>query len=392
MMAIADDLAKAQTKTTPKQSYLGALAEESSGISGEVAAQVAETALAAKEAASLGQQATAMTVNRKAIGTYTDPTTGDVIERYDNGTEEIIRKGTIQQDKTTAANLEAEAKRRQGQSAYDLLYSELNQNGLGSLLEPLKNLIVSGASKEEFTMKLRETPQYQQRFGANKQRIAKGLAAINEAEYIALEDQYQNVMRNYGLPESYWAKDSMGTQEGFTQLIANDVDATELEDRIILGKTRVLNANPRVKQALQQFYPDINDGDILGFVLDPTKGMDLIKRKVTAAEIGGAQLGAGLNATMTNAEALAANNVTGAQYQAQASNIAGGSLRGGQLASFYGQDPYTQQTAEQVALNIPGSAEAIKQTQKITGLEKASFNARTGLTGTALARDRAGGY
>ena len=38
-MAIADDLAKAQTKTTPKQSYLGALAEESSGISGEVAAQ-----------------------------------------------------------------------------------------------------------------------------------------------------------------------------------------------------------------------------------------------------------------------------------------------------------------------------------------------------------------
>jgi hypothetical protein len=184
----------------------------------------------------------------------------------------------------------------------------------------------------------------------------------------------------------------MGTQEGFTQLIANDVDATELEDRIILGKTRVLNANPRVKQALQQFYPDINDGDILGFVLDPTKGMDLIKRKVTAAEIGGAQLGAGLNATMTNAEALAANNVTGAQYQAQASNIAGGSLRGGQLASFYGQDPYTQQTAEQVALNIPGSAEAIKQTQKITGLEKASFNARTGLTGTALARDRAGGY
>ena len=395
-MAIADDLAKAQAKTTPKQSYLGALAEESSGISGKVAAQVAETAQAAAEAGRLAKEAKAMQakspVNKKAISTYTDPSTGDVIERYDDGTESIIRKGTIQQDKATAAALDAESKRRQGQSAYDLVSTEFSKYGLGSLLEPLKNLIITGASPAEFTIKLRETPEYQQRFSANKQRIANGLAAINEAQYIALEDQYQNIMRNYGLPASYYTKDSMGTQAGFTQLIANDVDSTELENRIMTAKSRVLNANPEVKKALQQFYPDINDGDILGFVLDPKNGMDLIKRKVTAAEIGGAAIGAGLKADLTQAEILAGYGVNKAQATAGYGAIGGGLQRGSELASIYGESPYTQTTAEQEIFKLSGQTEAEKQRKKITGLEKAAFGGQTGLTTGALARDRAGGY
>ncbi len=38
---------------------------------------------------------------------------------------------------------------------------------------------------------------------------AKGLNALSEAEYIGLEDQYQNIMRNYGLPASYYTRAKM---------------------------------------------------------------------------------------------------------------------------------------------------------------------------------------
>jgi hypothetical protein len=38
------------------------------------------------------------------------------------------------------------------------------------------------------------------------------------------------------------------------------------------------------------------------------------------------------------------------------------------------------------------SKEARKQRQKITGLEKATFGGQTGITSSALTRDRAGGY
>ena len=184
-----------------------------------------------------------------------------------------------------AAEAAAAARQGERQSAYDLLYSQFAQYGLASLVDPLKGLIISGASPAEFTIKLRESEPYQKRFAANKQRIAKGLKAIDEATYIGLEDQYQKLMRNYGLPASYYTKDAMGTQPGFEKFIANDVSAVELEDRITTAQKRVINSNPEVSYALKNFYPDITDGDILAYTLDPTKGLEDIKRKITSAEI-----------------------------------------------------------------------------------------------------------
>jgi hypothetical protein len=277
-------------------------------------------------------------------------------------------------------------------SAYDLLYAQFKQYGLESLVEPLRGLITSATPPSEFVIKLRETDAYKKRFAGNAARIAKGLAAISEAEYIGLEDQYQNIMRNYGLPASYWAKDSMGTQKGFTNLIGNDVDALELEDRIMNAQKRVINANPEVSKALKQFYPEITNGDILAYVLDPTNGKDVIKNKITAAEIGGAALAQGLETGMTRAEELAKYGVNKAEAMQGYGTIAGGLQRGSQLASIYGQDPYTQTTAEKEVFGLAGKAEAEKQRKKLTGLETASFRGQTGLTGGALARDRAGGY
>jgi len=209
----------------------------------------------------------------------------------------------------------AEEKRRAGQSAYDLLYSQFEQYGMGSLVESLKGFIQEGLSPAELTLRLRNTDAYRKRFAANAARIAKGLGALSEAEYIGLEDQYQNIMRNYGLPATYYTRGDMGRQEGFEKFIANDVSALELEDRIATAQKRVINANPEVTAALKQFYPDINTSDILAYTLDPEKGLEAIKRKVTAAEIGGAATQAGLGITGTRAGELTAAGITKAQAQ-----------------------------------------------------------------------------
>jgi hypothetical protein len=78
----------------------------------------------------------------------------------------------------------------------------------------------------------------------------------------------------------------MGRQEGFEKLIANDVSNVELEDRISTAQRRVINAAPEVSAALRQYYPEIGQGDMLAYFLDPDKAIENIKRKVTAAEIG----------------------------------------------------------------------------------------------------------
>ena len=281
---------------------------------------------------------------------------------------------------------------KERRSAYDLLLSEFKQYGLDSLVTPLKDLIMEGISPAEFTIRLRETDAYKKRFAANAQRVAKGLRALSEAEYIGTEDQYQDVMRRYGMPESYYAKGDLGVQSGFEKFLAGDVSAVELEDRIQTAQNRVVNSNPEVSKALKQFYPGISNGDILSYVLDPTNAIENIKRKVTAAEIGGAAIQSGLQAGVARAEELGAAGINKAQAQQGFGTIAGGLQRGSQLASIYGEDPYTQAIAETEVFGIAGAQDAAKQRKKITGLERATFSGQSGASSSALARDRAGAY
>jgi hypothetical protein len=300
--------------------------------------------------------------------------------------------GTIKTTLKTADQIAADAAKAQAQgerqSAYDLLYSQFKQYGLEALVEPLKGLVTSGASPSEFTIKLRESDAYKKRFSANAARIQKGLTAISEAEYLGLEDQYQNIMRNYGLPAEYYTRGDMGIQEGFSKFIANDVSAAELEDRIMTAQSRVLNANPEVLASLKAYYPDITNGDILAYTLDPSKGLTDIKRKVTAAEIGGAATQAGLGLTGARAAELGAAGITKQQAQQGFQTVAEVAPRGGQLAEIYKQSPYTQTTAESEVFGLAGSADAARQRKKLTSLETAAFSGSAGAG--AIARDRAG--
>jgi hypothetical protein len=310
------------------------------------------------------------------VSTYTDPTTGDVTAVMSDGTTKVLAKSGAQ---------EAEKK-----SAYTLLYQQFNDLGLAALVPELETLIKEGVSPAEFTLRLRASKAYEDRFAANKIRISKGLRALSEAEYIGKEDAYQEIMRQYGMPESYYARGAMGRQVGFEQLIANDISDTELEDRISTAQKRVMNANPEVAQALKTFYPGISQGDILAYTLDPSKAIEDIKRKVTAAEIGGAAVRAGLGTSVADAEFLQRYGVTKEQadqgYQAAAQILP----RASQLADIYKQGPYTQATAEQEIFNLPGQVEAQRQRKKLTELETSAFSGRAGMG--ALARERAGSF
>ena len=293
------------------------------------------------------------------------------------------------QNKVNASTTADQAERV---SAYNILRDEFGKYGLSSLVDGIKGLLVDGTPASEFALRLRETPAYQARFSANADRIKAGLSALSPAEYVALEDQYQNVLRNYGLPKSYYAETVDPTtgikkQTGFDRFISGDVSPTELEDRIATAQQRVTNSNPEVLQALKQFYPDISNADILAYTLDPQNALTNIKRKVTAAEIGGAALAQGLQAQGGTAESLAGLGITKAQAQQGYADIANILPRGSQLADIYGQPAYTQQVAEAEVFNTAGSAEAAKRRRKLSELEQAQFGGSSGVG--ALGRDKA---
>ena len=278
------------------------------------------------------------------------------------------------------------------QDAYKRLFDEFNALGLGALVEDSKDLLMKATSVGAIPEALRNTKAYMTRFSANDARIKAGLTALSPASYIAMEDKYQEVMRRYGLPESYYTPGLYGKQEGFNKLIASDVSNTELENRIITAQDRVIKGAPQIAQALKEFYPEITNGDILAYALDPANAIKNIQRKVTNAEIGAAALQQkGLTTSLARAEELQRYGVDKAAATAGYSMIGGGLQRGSELASIYQQDPYTQATAESEVFKLAGEQEARNQRQRVTGLEKATFGGKSGLTGGALARDRAGG-
>ena len=285
--------------------------------------------------------------------------------------------------------LDSAAKQALGQSAYDTLYSEFNQYGLGALIEPLKGMIAGGATGAQLSLALQNTDAYKTRFSANADRIAKGLSALSPAQYVGMEDQYQNIMRQYGLPATYYTPDSTGKQPGFDQLLANDVSATELNDRISTAQQRVLNANPEVLQQLKIYYPDITNGDIMAYALDPKNAITDLKQKVTTAEIGGAAAAAGLSDTAAQASQLASYGITGAQAQQNYGTIAQMAQRGSQLASIYNTAPYGQDQATAEIFNTAGQTDAANQRKKLTALEQAQFSGQSGTASNAFSRERA---
>jgi hypothetical protein len=296
---------------------------------------------------------------------------------------------------TQAASAQAAKDKAERKSAYDLLYSQFAKYGLQSLVAPLEGLIKEGVPASEFAIRLRETDGYKQRFAANQARIKKGLSALSEAEYIGLEDAYQGIMRQYGMPESYYTRGELGRQEGFEKFISGDVSPAELETRISTAYNRVINANPEVVQALKQYYPNITNGDILSYALDPEKALTDINKKVTAAEIGGAAIGAGLGIGMARAEELGAFGVSKTQAQQGYQTIADILPSATKLSEIYskqGMGPYNQAVAEQEVFGISGAATAAQKRRKLIELETAQFSGTSGAAQGALARERAGQY
>jgi hypothetical protein len=322
--------------------------------------------------------------------------TGEFVEEKEDerNTEDATQRLLL--ERQIAA--EEAANKRDRQSAYDILYNEFNKYGLGNLVEDIKYLLQSNVSPSQFALELRNTEAYKKRFSANQNRIKAGLRALGESEYIGLEDQYQNIMRNYGLPSSYWTKDATGKQAGFDKFLEGDVSASELEDRIVTAQQRVINSNPEVLKTLKQFYPDITNGDILAYTLDPNNALTNIKRKVTAAEIGGAALAAGLDigktpeeiaASEARAQMLAGYGVNKQQAMTGFQTVADIAPRGSQLAEFYNRPTYNQMEAEKEVFNLEGAAAARKKRKQLADLEQASFGGASGVG--ALGRDRGNG-
>jgi len=283
---------------------------------------------------------------------------------------------------TTATQTAAQYNERMG--VYASMADRFNKYGLTGLANKIKELAIKGATESTITLELMETPEYQQRFAANADRLKKGLAALTPAEYVNVEDSYRQVLRAYGLKQ-------FDNDAYVRQFIANDMSPTELSNRVVTAVQRVQNADPAIVAQLKQYY-GIGAPDMVAYVLDPQQQFQKIERQIAASEIGVAAGRQGLTAGVSVAEQLAAQGVTEAEARKGYATIADILPTAEKLSDIYGTtlDEYRQAEGEQEVFNSLASAQ--RKRQKLTAREIAAFSGSSGTNKTSLTTSSVGQY
>jgi len=233
----------------------------------------------------------------------------------------------------------------QRDSARAIVANLLAEYGLENLTDFVDNLIRTEdiVSGDVILGKIRQTEQYKARFAGNAARRAAGYNVMSEAQYIAMENQYRQIMRASGLPGGFY-----DAPDDFTTLIGGDVSAAELSSRINEGYLAVQQANPQVVAELKRLYP-VGDGELAAYFLDPEKATPILLRQARSAQIAAeATLQAQQQLSAATAEELAVAGITQEQARAGFQTIAG---------------------AEELFVALPGTTEeAISQQEQISGV------------------------
>ena len=264
----------------------------------------------------------------------------------------------------------------------------LSSYGIGDLGDAITNAVIQGYSNDTIQLIMQDPNSsdplavaFQARFPANKIRSAAGKSVLSPAEYLRAERSYTEVLKSYGVS-------NMATKEKLSQFISNDISATEVADRVGLAISRVQNADADTKKALAEYYPMLNQADIVGAVLDPAEGLPALKRKIQIAEIGGAALAQGLKTSENKidikmgASALADLGVTQEQARAGFQTVAEVTPRADFLSQISTGEDYGQLQAEQEAFK--GLASAKRARLSLTEQEKARFGGSAGVNKSSL--------
>lgn len=283
---------------------------------------------------------------------------------------------------TAVTGLESISAERRG--IFDVLADRFSKYGLSSLVGKVRDLIISGATEDTITIQLQETPEYQQRFRANQDRIKKGLRVLTPSEYLNMEDAYRQILRAYGLNQ-------FDTDAYVSQFISNDISAAELSSRVVNAVQRVRNADPAISKTLRDYY-GIGDTDLVAYVLDPNQQLPKIERQIAAAEIGSAARRQGIEPGVGVAEQLAAQGISQAEAQKGYATIADILPTAEKLSEIYKgvEEEYGLAQAEQEVFNTLASAQ--RRRQRLTQRETAAFSGQSGLGRTSLTQQGGGQF
>jgi len=269
------------------------------------------------------------------------------------------------------------------QSAFDLMAQMLNNYGLGSLAGTLRALIQEGTTDQsQLTLALQNTAEWKQRFSGNEMLRQKGLPVLSIGEYLSAEQSYAQALKQYGLPQGFY-----DDPNDFAKWIGNAVSPNEVMQRAQMWSDIAKREDPAVKNQL--YSMGFNDGDIMAFMMDPTRAQPLIQQKYQTTLIGAAARRAGVVGDNGYLTKLADMGVT-EQQAAQGYGLIGENMSSlSTLAQIHGVD-YSQGDFEAEVFESNGGA--ARKRKRLASQERAAFSGSSGVVKGSLSQNTAGQF
>jgi hypothetical protein len=237
---------------------------------------------------------------------------------------------------------------------------------------------------------------YKQRFAGNeliRKRLADGKGMpgdriLSPAEYINLEKTYRDSFMEAGLPSGFY-----DSPQDFANMIGSGVSAVEVNARVQTAAQALMGADRNTVNMLQNYY-GLSTGDMVAYLLDPTKASEaLIGRSNTAANlqsvftsaaVGGAAANQGVTASKSLSEEIVQAGKAGSAESAFAQV---GASQGdyARLSGIFGEQGSSDDLTR-AALQLEGGATARKKIQKVSQKERSAFSSQSALGESSLKR------
>jgi hypothetical protein len=310
---------------------------------------------------------------------------------YSNGDEEDV---SVEEDMSA------------GQAAADMFRAAgLDEAFVESLMDTIRGVYANNISPTTGQIKtaINTSQAYKTRFKGNetiRQRMANGQGRpgdqlLSPAEYIALENTYRTIFSDAEMPAGYY-----DNVDDFANLIGNGVSAAELKSRVDTAGSALREADTSTLNTLQQYY-NLSQGDLVAYLLDPTRAMPILEgrqtqgqyglnsreelqRQYAAAQVGGSAARQGLDAGQGLSEEIVQQGKQ--QYAEQAFSAAGAENENvKRLGSLYGE-PLDFKDMVKETLSLTGGVESGKKRRKFASKERAAFGGQSALDKSSLSR------
>lgn len=230
---------------------------------------------------------------------------------------------------------------------------------------------------------LRQRPEYQQRFPAMQalQDAAKrnNMPSVTEQNYLQMEQAYRTALQDSGLPSGMF-----DSADDFVALLTNDVDPTEVRERVAAAKIAVDQTDPYVVSQLRDMY-GISTTDLMAYALAPDKNASYIEKVATSAMIAGLGQRQGMAAEKGSWERYAQDAINQNMSQGQIVDAVAGaanlSATQSRLAAIEGEE---FRATDALDVTINKDAGKVLKSQQRAAREKARFAGTSGITTQSL--------